>query len=93
MARKQRPSIVGRLGHAFGDIADAVSVAATGSQLGVLELAAEDELDIRPVKAAKKKVAVKKKAPPKKAAKKPVKKAAKKSAKKAAKKTKAKKRR
>jgi hypothetical protein len=104
MARKQRPSIVGRLGHAFGDIADAVSVAATGSQLGVLELAAEDELDIRPVKAAKKKVAVKKKAPakqpapkkkaaPKKAAKKPVKKVAKKSAKKAAKKTKAKKRR
>ena len=72
MARKQRPSIIGRLSYAFGDIADAVSVAATGSQLGVLELAAEDELNAaaakpaRKKKAAKKKVVVKKAAPKKK---------------------------
>ena len=75
MARKQRPSIIGRLSYAFGDIADAVSVAATGSQLGVLELAAEDELNAAAAKPArkkkaapKKKVVLKKKAAPKKAA-------------------------
>ena len=82
MAKKKNISIVDRLEHAVGDIADAVSVAATGSQVGVLELAAEDELRIQPPKRPrKKKAAVKKKAAPKKAvskkkaAKKPVKKA------------------
>lgn len=84
MARKKRPSIADRLGHAVSDIADAVSVAATGSQIGVLELAAEDDLDIRKVKlartqaakkavkkraTAKTKPAVKKKAAPKRTAK------------------------
>jgi hypothetical protein len=89
--QKKQVSFAGRLGHAVGDIADAVSVAATGSQLGVLELAAEDELDTRPVKRARKKVAMKKKAPAKKVAlnkkaapRKAAKKAAKKVAKKAA---------
>ncbi|MCX7310087.1 MAG: hypothetical protein NTZ72_19945 [Afipia sp.] len=101
MARKQRPSIVGRLGHAFGDIADAVSVAATGSQLGVLELAAEDELNesrARPARktkakkkavkktVARKKAAVKKTVPKKKKA--VVKKTAKKAPKKSLKKSK-----
>jgi len=93
--RKKQISIVGRLGHAVSDIADAVSVAATGSQIGVLELAAEDELDVRPVKRAKKKTAVKKKAPARKAAvkkKAAPKKAAKKTAKKTAKKAKSKRR-
>lgn len=91
MAKQKKVSIVGRLGHAVSDIADAVSVAATGSQVGVLELAAEDELDVRPVKRAKKKVAAKKKAPARKVAVK--KKAApKKVAKKAAKKAKSKRR-
>ena len=78
--QKKQVSFAGRLGHAVGDIADAVSVAATGSQLGVLELAAEDELDTRPVKRARKKVALKKKAAPRKAAKKAAKKVAKKAA-------------
>ena len=44
MARKKAPSIIGAMGEAVSDIVDAASVAATGSQLGVLELAAEDEL-------------------------------------------------
>ena len=76
MAKKKQVSLVGRLEHAAGDVADALSVAATGSQIGVLELAAEDELGIKPVKprkkraAAKKKTAAKKKAPKKKPARK-----------------------
>jgi len=60
MARKRHPSIISRLGYAAGDIADAVSVAATGSQLGVLELAAEDELNESAAKPARKKKAKKK---------------------------------
>ena len=44
MAKKKRASIAGVLGEAVSDVANAVSVAATGSELGVLELAAEDEL-------------------------------------------------
>jgi hypothetical protein len=81
MAKKKQVSFVGRLEHAAEDVADALSVAATGSQVGVLELAAEDELGIKPVKprkkpvVAKKKVAARKKAVAKKAAKKPAKKA------------------
>ena len=89
--KKKRVTLARRLEKAASDIADAVSVAATGSQIGVLELAAEDELDVRPVKRAKKKVAAKKKAPARKVAVK--KKAApKKVAKKAAKKAKSKRR-
>jgi hypothetical protein len=73
MAKKKKVSVAGRLEKAFEDVADAVSVAATGSQIGVLELAAEDEMDERPVKArrktaAKKSVAKKKKAPARKVA-------------------------
>jgi hypothetical protein len=45
MAKKKTPSLVGMIGEAVGDIVDAVSVAATGSQLGVLELAAEEEMN------------------------------------------------
>jgi hypothetical protein len=41
---KKRASVVGVMGEAVSDVVDAVSVAATGSQLGVLELAAEEEL-------------------------------------------------
>ena len=43
MAKKTRASIIGRLEHAASDVANALSVAATGSQIGVLEMAAEDE--------------------------------------------------
>jgi hypothetical protein len=67
MAKKKKVSVAGRLEKAFEDVADAVSVAATGSQIGVLELAAEDELGARPVKARRKKVAVKKSVAKKKA--------------------------
>ena len=44
MAKKKPHSIVGMIGKAVGDVVDAASVAATGSQLGVLELAAEEEM-------------------------------------------------
>jgi hypothetical protein len=44
MARKKRISFGERLGHVFSDFADAASVAATGSQLGILERAAEEEI-------------------------------------------------
>ena len=44
MAKKMRASIAAVLGEAVSDVANAVSVAATGSEIGVLELAAEDEL-------------------------------------------------
>lgn len=44
MAKKRAHSVVGAIGEAVSDVVDAVSVAATGSQLGVLELAAEEEL-------------------------------------------------
>ena len=44
MAKKKPHSIVGMIGEAVGDVVDAASVAATGSQLGVLELAAEEEM-------------------------------------------------
>lgn len=48
MAKKKRDSLAARLGHAVSDIANVASVAATGSEIGVLELAAEDELAPRP---------------------------------------------
>ena len=50
MAKKKTSSLVGMIGEAVGDIVDAVSVAATGSQLGVLELAAEEEMNPTPTK-------------------------------------------
>ena len=54
MRKKKRPSFVQRLGHTVSDMANAASVAATGSEIGVLELAAEDELSGRPVKRVRK---------------------------------------
>ena len=44
MAKKNPLSIAGIIGEAVSDVVDATSVAATGSQLGVLELAAEEEI-------------------------------------------------
>jgi hypothetical protein len=65
---KKKISFVRQLGHAASDVANAASVAATGSEIGVLELAAEDELNPTPRKRMrKKKVASKKKAAPKRA--------------------------
>jgi hypothetical protein len=43
--RKKRTTLLGEVEEAFSDVADAVSVAATGSQIGVLELAAEEEFE------------------------------------------------
>jgi hypothetical protein len=45
MSKRNVRSVVGMFGEAFGDVADAASVAATGSQVGVLELAAEEEMN------------------------------------------------
>ena len=62
MAKKKPHSVVGMIGEAVGDVVDAASVAATGSQLGVLELAAEEEMSPTPAKRKRKaKVARKKK--------------------------------
>ena len=44
MAKKKSRGIFGPIGDAFSNVVDAGSVAATGSQLGVLELAAEEEV-------------------------------------------------
>ena len=61
MAKKKTHSVVGMMGEAVSDIVDAASVAATGSQFGVLELAAEDEMSPTSVKRKRKaKVARKK---------------------------------
>jgi phage terminase small subunit len=46
--KKKHASLIERLERTVSDMADAASVAATGSQIGVLELAAEDELGIKP---------------------------------------------
>jgi hypothetical protein len=55
MARKKKPvTIAQRLERAASDVANAVSVAATGSEIGVLELAVEDELNPRPSRRARK---------------------------------------
>ena len=54
MAKKKPHSIVGMIGEAVGDVVDAASVAATGSQLGVLELAAEEEISLPPAKRKRK---------------------------------------
>ena len=60
MAKKKPHSIVGMLGEAVGDVVDAASVAATGSQLGVLELAAEEEMSPTPAKRKRKAKATRK---------------------------------
>jgi len=54
MAKKKSRSIVGLIGEAVSDVVDAASVAATGSQLGVLELAAEEEMKPAPTKGSEK---------------------------------------
>jgi hypothetical protein len=61
MAKKKRVSIAERLEETVSDMANAVSVAATGSEIGLLELAAEDELGRRPAKKRKMKPAKKSK--------------------------------
>ena len=67
MAKKKRASIAGMLSEAVSDVANAASVAATGSEIGMLELAVEDEFKptrtklTRKVKAIPKKKAVTKK--------------------------------
>jgi hypothetical protein len=61
MAKKKTHSVVGMMGEAISDIVDAASVAATGSQFGVLELAAEDELSPTSVKRKRKVKAARKK--------------------------------
>lgn len=63
MARKKRVSWGERIEHAIGDVADAASVAATGSQIGILELAAEDEFGSPPRKPRRKKATAKKRKP------------------------------
>ena len=50
MAKKKPHSVAGMVGEAVSDVVDAASLAATGSQLGVLELAAEEEMSPTPVK-------------------------------------------
>jgi hypothetical protein len=61
MAKKRRVSIVENLEETVSDMANAVSIAATGSEIGILELAAEDELSRRPAKKRKKKPTKKRK--------------------------------
>lgn len=67
MAKRKRASIAGMLGEAVSDVANAASVAATGSEIGILELAAEDQFESTLAKrkrkskrTAKKKVTAKK---------------------------------
>jgi hypothetical protein len=74
MAKRKRASITVALGEAVNDVANAVSVAATGSELGVLELAAEDELKPKRIGRARKAKPVRKKRAAAKRSKRPVKK-------------------
>lgn len=74
MAKRKRASIPAALGEAVNDVANAVSVAATGSELGVLELAAEDELKPTRDKRARRAKPVRKKRAAAKKSKKPIKK-------------------
>src|ERR1035437_4804116 len=74
MAKKKRASIAGVLVEAVSDIANAASVAATGSEIGVLELAAEDELKPNQTKRARRGKAVPRKRVAAKKARKPIKK-------------------
>jgi hypothetical protein len=62
MAKKKSHTGVEVIGETVSDIVDAASVAATGSQVGVLELAAEEEISPTPANRKRKaKVARKKK--------------------------------
>jgi len=65
---KRPVSIAQRLEQAVSDVANAASVAATGSEIGVLELAMENELNPRPAKRVRKakRPAKRKKAAPRK---------------------------
>ena len=74
MAKKKRASIAGVLVEAVSDIANAASVAATGSEIGVLELAAEDELKPPQTKRARRVMAVPKKKTAARKSRKPIKK-------------------
>lgn len=85
MAKKKPHSVGEIISEAVSDVIDAASVAATGSQLGVLELAAEEEMNPAPARRKRKAKATRKK---KKVAMKSKKKAKKKTKKKAKKKTK-----
>jgi hypothetical protein len=71
---KKHTSIAGILAEAVSDVANAASVAATGSEIGMLELAAEDELKPTQTKRARKVKAVPKKRVAAKKARKPIKK-------------------
>ena len=66
MAKKHSVPIVSGLGQAVGDVANAASVAATGSEIGVLELAVEDEISPRAARKPKTKAASSTKAATKK---------------------------
>jgi hypothetical protein len=74
MAKKKRASIAGMLGEAVSDVANAASVAATGSEIGVLELAVEDEFKPARTKRVRKVKAVRKKKTAKNKSRKPIKK-------------------
>lgn len=71
MAKKKPLSVVGMIGEAVSDVVDAASVAATGSQLGVLELAAEEEMRPAAPKRKRKAKAARKKSKAKASSKKP----------------------
>lgn len=71
MAKKKPLSVVGMIGEAVSNVVDAASVAATGSQLGVLELAAEQEMRPATPKRERKAKAARKKSKAKASSKKP----------------------
>ena len=70
---KKRNSIAEVLAEAVSDVANAASVAATGSEIGVLELAAEDELKPTQAKRTRRVKAIPKKRVPAKKVRKPIK--------------------
>ncbi|MEA3023279.1 MAG: hypothetical protein QOK01_2131 [Alphaproteobacteria bacterium] len=53
MTKKNSVPIINGLEQAVSDVANAASVAATGSEIGVLELAVEDEINPRVVRKRK----------------------------------------
>ena len=59
MAKKK--TVADRIGKAATDVADAVSTAATGFQVGVLEMAAEEEVTGEPTPRPRRKKVVRKK--------------------------------
>jgi hypothetical protein len=71
---KKRASVAGVLAEVVSDVVNAASVAATGSEIGVLELAAEDELKPTQAKRTRRVKAVPKKRVAAKKARKPIKK-------------------